>query len=68
MDKISKAIEGIKTYLQGVKAEFKRVAWPSKHELKASTIIVLITLFSVTSYLWICDQLFIKIFEKLRSF
>ncbi len=68
MEKIRKTIAGIKSYLQGVKTEFRRVSWPSKQELKASTVIVLITLFTVTSYLWICDQIFLKIFEKLRGF
>jgi preprotein translocase SecE subunit len=68
MDKFTKAIESIKGYLQGVRTEFKRVAWPNKHELKASTIIVLVTLFSITIYMWACDEVFIKVFEKLRGF
>lgn len=67
MNKILKAVEGIKSYLQGVRTEFKRIAWPSRQELKASTIIVLITLFTITLYLWVCDGLFIKVFEQLRK-
>lgn len=68
MDKLNKIIENIKGYLQGVKTELKRVAWPSKAELRSSTIIVLITLVSVTVFLWMCDSVFLKIFTKLQSF
>lgn len=68
MNKFSKAIEGIKSYFKGVRTEFRRVSWPSKHELKSSTIIVLVTLITVTSYLWVCDKIFTKVFEMLRGF
>lgn len=68
MDKITKAFENIKKYLQSVKTEMKRVTWPSKQELKSSTVIVLITLISVTTYLYLCDSVFVKLFEKIRGF
>lgn len=66
MDKIKKIIENTGKYLQGVKAELKRVAWPSKQELKASTTIVLITMIAVTAYLWFCNEVFSKLFQFLR--
>lgn len=60
-------IERIKKYLQGVKVEFKRITWPSKQELKSSTIIVLFTLAAVTTFLWLCNTLFTTVFEYFRQ-
>ena len=65
MEKITKSIEKIKRYIQNVKTELKRVTWPSKKELYASTVIVLITLISISSYMWVCDNVFVRLFALL---
>jgi preprotein translocase subunit SecE len=65
MEKITKVIEKAKRYIQNVRTELKRVSWPSKKELYASTVIVLITLIAISGYMWLCDSIFLKIFEKL---
>lgn len=67
MDKINKFVENIRKYFRGVATEVKRVSWPSSDELRSSTIIVLITLVSVTVYLWLCSSIFGRIIDKLRS-
>jgi preprotein translocase subunit SecE len=68
MDKIRKGIDSVKKYIQNVRMELKRVTWPSKQELRASTIVVLLTLFAVTAYLWVWDSIFLKIFTKLKGY
>ncbi len=67
MDKVNKFVENIRKYFRGVATEVKRISWPSSDELKASTIIVLITLVSVTVYLWLCSSIFGRVIDKLRS-
>ena len=67
MEKLKKLYAGVAKYLKSVQTELKRVSWPSKHELKSSTIIVLITLFSVTLYLWLCDSVFARLFDLIRE-
>lgn len=67
MDKLNKIFAGVKKYIKGVTTEMKRVTWPSKHELKSSTIIVLVTLFSVTFYLWLCNNIFERLFLFFRK-
>lgn len=64
----NKIFNNVKKYLQGVKTEMKRVTWPSKKELYSSTVIVLITLVSVTAYLWVWDNVFTYLFDKVRQF
>jgi len=53
-------------YLKSVRAEIKRVTWPTQAELKAATIVVLFTLILVTAYLWAVNSVFGKIFEVLH--
>ena len=67
MEKLKKLYDGVAKYLKSVQTELKRVSWPSKQELKSSTIIVLITLFSVTAYLWFCNSVFNRLFELVRK-
>jgi preprotein translocase subunit SecE len=68
MDKIFKAFDGVKKYITAVRTELKRVSWPSAQELRASTLIVLITLCTVTLFLWLCDSVFTQLFKQFRGF
>jgi preprotein translocase subunit SecE len=54
-------------YLKSVQAETKRVSWPSKEELRAYTMVVLVTLIVVTVFLFLCDLLFTHLFGALIS-
>jgi len=65
MEKLKKIFAGIAKYIKSVHTEAKRISWPSKQELKSSTIIVLITLIVVTFYLWLCDNLFYRLFALI---
>ncbi len=38
-----------------VKAEMKKVAWPSKNELITSTVVVLVSTILLAIYIGICD-------------
>ena len=67
MDKLKSIYAGVAKYLKSVQTELKRVSWPSKQELKSSTIIVLLTLIAVTGYLWVCDSVLAKVFELIRK-
>lgn len=48
----------IKNYFKGVRAELKKVNWPSKKELKNYTIVVLVTCLIMTVVIWGLDLLF----------
>jgi preprotein translocase subunit SecE len=62
---MKKKFEELVKYLKAVRSEVKRITWPSAQELKASTIVVIVTLVVVTFYLWMVDTIFARIFEKL---
>ncbi len=38
--------------------ELKRVSWPSMFELKESTVVVLVTVFVITVFLYAVDKVF----------
>jgi len=55
-----------KQFLREVKAELKRVTWPTKKEVIGTTIVVLIMVFFFTVYLYIWDVIFAWIIEGIR--
>ncbi|MEL7649783.1 MAG: preprotein translocase subunit SecE [Sedimentibacter sp.] len=48
----------VSNYFKGVKAELKKVNWPSKKELSNYTIVVLATTFAMTLVIWGLDLIF----------
>lgn len=48
----------VSTYLKGVRAELKKVNWPSKKELRNYTVVVLATTFAMTLVIWGLDLIF----------
>jgi len=63
--RIRGAIQDFKKYLKAVKAEFLRITWPTRQELRAATIVVIVTLVVVTFYLYVVDVIINQIFMKL---
>jgi preprotein translocase subunit SecE len=64
MEKIKKLFSDLVKYFKAVRSEVKRITWPSSQELKASTIVVIITLIIVTTYLFIVDTVLGQLFKK----
>ena len=55
---------GLKDYsefLRQVRAELKKVAWPSRHELVSYTIVVLVSVVVLTSFVFGLDFFFSKV-------
>lgn len=60
-------IARIGKYLKGVRAEVKRVTWPTKEELRAATFVVAFMVAMVSLYMWVVDRLLVWIFTFLRG-
>jgi len=65
MDKIKFYYEEIVKFLKSVRTELSRVTWPTKAELRASTIVVVVILTIVTAYLWLAETIFGYIFKAI---
>ncbi len=54
-------------FLKEVKAELKKVTWPSKNEVYSTTIVVLIATFFFGFYLYFMDIIFSWVITRIRS-
>jgi preprotein translocase subunit SecE len=58
-------LERARLFLSEVRNELKRVTWPSRKEVYATTIVVIITSAVIGLYLFLLDQVIIKLIEWL---
>ena len=54
-------LDKAKDFLIEVKAEIKRVTWPSRKEAMGGTIVVIMVVFLVSIYLGVIDSVLAKI-------
>jgi preprotein translocase subunit SecE len=52
-------------FLISVEAEMAKVSWPTKHELYASTIVVLVVIAVLTTTLFLFDMFWVRIFRLI---
>ena len=52
-------------FLREVRSELKKISWPSKKELTANTIVVLVSVFLAATVIWIIDGIFA---QSLKAF
>lgn len=55
----------LKEFMIGLKAEMKKVIWPTRKELFSYTVIVFIAVMFVCALIWICDTVFSRIIEMI---
>jgi len=56
-------IERIKTYFSETRTELKKVTWPTRHELKESTRVVIVSTIIVTVFIGVVDQVLSRIIK-----
>jgi preprotein translocase subunit SecE len=54
-------IERIKLFLSETRTELKKVTWPTREELRESTIVVIVSTFIVTIFVGVVDQVISRI-------
>ncbi len=55
-------------FLNETKSELKKVTWPTKQELIANTIVVLIAVVFSSALIWIIDFIISRVFRLLLQF
>ncbi len=58
-------IGNIKKFSNDVVSEMKKVAWPTKEQLRESTMVVIVVSMIITTIVWVMDQAYTKIMEFL---
>ena len=62
------ALTRLREYLAEVRAEMRRVTWPSKQEIYGTTVMVIITTFLFGAYFMVCDKAFSSLMLKVLDY
>lgn len=55
---MNEAMESIKAYFKGVKAEWGRINWPERRQIVAETVSVIVIVFAFTVAIYCMDLIF----------
>ena len=57
----------IAEFLQQVKAELRKVTWPTRKETYGSTVVVIVLVLMVAVFLWIVDSALSAVIQSLLN-
>jgi len=70
MNALTKAQEffvSVPRFLSEVRAEMKKVSFPSRDEVVGTTLVVVVTSFIFAFYLWLADLVIVQLFKVMGS-
>jgi preprotein translocase subunit SecE len=56
---------GVKNYVQELQTEMRRVTWPSRKQVRGTTLVVIVTVFAFAAYFAVVDAVFARMVGKL---
>jgi preprotein translocase subunit SecE len=59
------SFERVKTFLNEVRSESRKVTWPTRPELKESTTVVIVSVFLITVFVSIVDLILNKLLDTV---
>ena len=61
-------VDGTKDYFNDLKLEMRRVTWPNRKQVEATTAVVIISVFAFAGYFAIVDSLLSKGLKAILDF
>ncbi len=58
---------GLKSYFLELQMEMRRVTWPTRKQVQATTVVVIVTVFGFAAYFAVVDTIFSRTIGKLFS-
>jgi len=58
----------VKNYVQELQMEMRRVTWPSRKQVEATTAVVIVTVFAFAAYFAVIDTIFARAIGRLFAF
>jgi len=55
----------VKGYVQELQMEMRRVTWPSRKQVQATTAVVVLTVFGFAAYFFVVDSMFARLITWL---
>ena len=65
MEKLKKALAVVKLFFDEVIGEMKKSTWPEKQELMESTIVVIVSLLLLSTFVGVSDKILVTLFTLL---
>ncbi len=65
VDKIRQWPVKVKDYVNELQMEMRRVTWPSRKQVQATTVVVIITVFGFAAFFMVVDSFFTRTIGKL---
>ena len=63
MNKLAQGVGSLKTFLEEVKVELLKCAWPSRKELFGSSVVVIISVIILGAFVGVCDLVSMGLIE-----
>jgi preprotein translocase subunit SecE len=60
--------EKVKTFLKEVKAEMKKVSWPSRKDVAGTTLVTIVATLMLAVYLYFADMIFTFLVKYIYRF
>jgi preprotein translocase subunit SecE len=57
MADVKAMVQGTKDYFSDLKLEMRRVTWPNRKQVEATTAVVIFAVFAFAAYFWVVDGL-----------
>jgi len=67
LEKVKDFFTSIPRFIGEVKAEMKKVSFPTRDEVVGTTIVVLVTSVVFAIYLWLADMIIVQLFKMVGS-
>ena len=68
LEKVKDAPKNFISFCGDVRTELKKVTWPSRKEVYATTVIVIVTVFFFGIYLFVIDMLLRSFVQRIFGF
>jgi preprotein translocase subunit SecE len=64
-DRLREWPAGVKSYVKELQNEMRTVTWPSRNQVRGTTIVVIVTVFAFAAYFAVVDSIFSRVIGKL---
>ena len=67
IEKMKEWPKAVKSYVDELKLEMRRVTWPNRKQVESTTLVVIITVFAFAAYFQVVDQVLSRSINKITQ-
>ncbi|HYM11674.1 MAG TPA: preprotein translocase subunit SecE [Bryobacterales bacterium] len=58
----------VRNYIEGLRVEMRRVTWPNQKQVRATTVVVIFTVFAFGAFFFVVDNILTVAMNRLFSY